>query len=151
MCNRVYPGLLEQYRIWPVWAFAQSDLDLHFGKVLTQAFEPSDALWRFWSSWTDTRLIWTWLFTISNLHGQALIIIVVCLTFMSVLTRAVNPGVESSNPSSANILYDVWQKSLWQASFVFHQLPISLCGKAACCLEGMLYEVLVWESQETYE
>ena len=84
------------------------------------------------------RLIWTWLFTNSNLNGQALIIIVLCLTFMSVLTRAVNPGVVSSNPSSANILHDVWQWSLWQASFVFHQWPISLCGKAACCLEGML-------------
>ena len=31
-------------------------------------------------------------------------------------TRAVNPGVVRSNPRSANILLDAWQKSLWQAS-----------------------------------
>ena len=38
----------------------------------------------------------------------------------SVAIRAVNARVVSSNPSSANIILDVWQKSLWQASFVFH-------------------------------
>ena len=37
----------------------------------------------------------------------------------SVTTRAVNPGVVSSDPSSVNILSDFWQKSLWQAPFVF--------------------------------
>ena len=64
---------------------------------------------------------------------------------------AVNQGVVRSNPSSANIIYDVWQKSLWQASFVFHHRANSLCGKAASCLESMLCGVLVWENQETYE
>ena len=42
----------------------------------------------------------------------------------SVATRAVNPGVVSSNPSSVNILSDVWQKSLWPASFDFHQWAV---------------------------
>ena len=62
-----------------------------------------------------------------------------------VATRAVNPGVVSSNHSSANILSDVWQKSLWHVSFVFHLWVNSLCGKAASCLECILYGVLVWE------
>ena len=48
---------------------------------------------------------------------------------LSVVTRAVNQEVVSSNPSSANIIFDVWQKSLWQASFVFHQWAYSICGK----------------------
>ena len=69
----------------------------------------------------------------------------------SVATPAVNPGVMSSNPSSANILSDVWQKSLWHASCVYPQWANSLCGKAASCLESMLHGVLVWENQETYE
>ena len=64
----------------------------------------------------------------------------------SVAMRAVNPGVVSLNP---NILSDVWQKSLWQATFVFHQWANSLCGKAASSLERMLCGVLVWENQET--
>ena len=38
-----------------------------------------------------------------------------------VATRAVNQGVVSPNPSSANTLSDLWQISLWQASFVFHK------------------------------
>ena len=63
----------------------------------------------------------------------------------SVLTRAVNPGIASSNPSLAIILSDDWQKSMRQASFVFHQWANSLCGKAASCLESMLCGVLVWE------
>ena len=36
----------------------------------------------------------------------------------SVATRAVNSGIVSLNPSSANILSNDWQKSLWQASFL---------------------------------
>ena len=66
----------------------------------------------------------------------------------SAATRAVNLGVVSSNPSSPNILSEVWQKSLWQASFVFHQWSNSLCGKAASCLESMLCGGLVWANQE---
>ena len=44
----------------------------------------------------------------------------------------------------------VWQKSLWQALCVIHQWANSLCGKAASCLESMLCQVLVWESQKTW-
>ena len=49
------------------------------------------------------------------------------------------PRVVRLNPSSANIISDVWQKSLWRASFVFHQWVIIICGKAVawkvCCVE----------------
>ena len=48
----------------------------------------------------------------------------------------------------ANILSAVWQKSLRQASFVFHQWTNSLHGKAASCLESVLCRVLVWENQD---
>ena len=68
----------------------------------------------------------------------------------SAATRAVNPGVMRSNPSSANILSDVWQKSLWHSSFT-NGLFNSLCRKAASCLERMLCGVLLWENQETHE
>ena len=50
-------------------------------------------------------------------------------------TRAVNPGVVSSNPSSAKSISDIRQKSLWRASFVFHQWAYSLCEKAASWFE----------------
>ena len=66
----------------------------------------------------------------------------------SVANLAVNPGVVSLNPSSANNLPNVWQKSLWQGSFVYHQWPNSLTVKR---LERMLYVVLVWECQETHD
>ena len=46
----------------------------------------------------------------------------------SVAMGVVIPGVVSSNPSLANILSDVWQKKIQQASFIFHQLADSLCG-----------------------
>ena len=59
-----------------------------------------------------------------------------------VTMQAVNPGVVSSNLSSANIFSDDWQKSLWQASFVFHQWANSLCGKAGGCLVSMLCQLL---------
>ena len=61
-----------------------------------------------------------------------------------VALRGVNSGVESSNHSSANILSDVWQKSLWQASFFYHQWANILCGKVASCLERLLCGLLVW-------
>ena len=70
------------------------------------------------------------------------------ITFQCVCNRALvatwadNPGAVSSNPSFANILSDVWQKSLWPASFVFHQWA-NRCGKAASCLESMLCGSLV--------
>ena len=55
-------------------------------------------------------------------------------------TRVVNLCDVSSNLSSASNLPDVWQKSLWQGSFVFHQWTNSLCGKQPvawkeCCVE----------------
>ena len=58
--------------------------------------------------------------------------------------------VVSSNRSFAYILSDVWQKSLWQASFVFHQWTNSLCEKATSCLKRLLCLVQVWDSQETH-
>ena len=45
----------------------------------------------------------------------------------SVVAHFVNPGLVSSNPGSANILTDIWQKSVQHASFFFHQLADSLC------------------------
>ena len=56
-----------------------------------------------------------------------------------------------SNPSSANTLFNILQKSMWQASFFYHQLANSLCGKAASCLESLLCGLLVWESHKTHE
>ena len=57
----------------------------------------------------------------------------------SVVTGVVNPGVVGSNPSSASIFSDIWQKSL--RHFIFHKWANSLCGKAASCLKSMLCEV----------
>ena len=62
----------------------------------------------------------------------------------SVATQSVNAGVVSSNPSSANILSNVW---LWHASHVFHQWANKLCEKAATGFESMLCGVMVWESR----
>ena len=65
----------------------------------------------------------------------------------TVAMQAVNQGVLSSNPGSANFLSDVWQMSMRHASFVFHVYQ----GKAASCLGKLLCVVLVWENQETHE
>ena len=57
----------------------------------------------------------------------------------SVATKAVNPGVASSNPGSANIISAIWQKSMQLASFVFHQWALVYVEKQPvpwkeCCV-----------------
>ena len=55
----------------------------------------------------------------------------------SVATRAVNPEVVSSNPSSANILSVVWQKAIVTSAFIFLQWANSLCGKNIVRITGV--------------
>ena len=60
----------------------------------------------------------------------------------SVATWAVNPGVVSSNPGSANFLSDD-DRSLCDMRHLSTINGLSLCGKAASCLGRLLCGVLV--------
>ena len=150
MCNSVHPGLLEQYIIWPVWASAHSDLDLHFGKVLTKAFEPSDELWRFWSRWTDTKtdlnmtvhkfkLAWTGSYNHSVVFDFYVGFDACCQSrgceFEPQLGQYTSRRLTMVIVTSVIRLPPMAYQSMWKSSL--------LLGRNA--------DVLVWESKETYE
>ena len=57
--------------------------------------------------------------TYNNDHGFIILYHYTSVSQVHVATRAIHPDVVSSNPSSANIAYDVGQKSLGQTNVVF--------------------------------
>ena len=68
----------------------------------------------------------------------------------SVAMRAVNPWFVSSNPSSANILFEVRQKSLWQASFVFHQWDKSMWKSSQLLVKNVVWSTGVRKLGNTW-